>query len=268
MARETARTGRLRDRAHGYRPIAATVAAAMALGLGAGCTDSASRRYPGTGPGVVLRPNEDPVEPHNDADVAFVRAMITYHERTLELARVGEARAQRPELREIAQRLRLVQEAEVHQLTEWLDEWTGSTPSPSPSPSTSPDLFATPLGFPPIELPPLTVAPPANEPSPPTDAPSPEASSPSPSPSPRARGATPRPRGSAGAIPTLAELQEAPADQFDQLYIDAVLAHCEEALRIAETEQRQGKHEGARELATRIIQAQREEIKLLRELRK
>lgn len=257
MARVVGNIRRPRRRGHGERRITATVAAAV-LYLGVGCTPSAPSHQPGTGPGVVLGGSEEPVEPHNEADVTFAQAMIAYHEQSAELAILGETHGQKPEIRAIAQRIRLIQEAEVNQLTEWLEEWSAEAPSPSPSA----ELSATPLAFPQLTLPPITAGPPSADPSPQVRTPAADDT-----PSPRGSGATPRPRRAKEPAELLAELKAAPAHRFDQLFIDAMIAHHERAIRIAETEQLQGRHPGARELAARIVKAQRADIKQLEELR-
>ncbi|HEX2173182.1 MAG TPA: DUF305 domain-containing protein [Dehalococcoidia bacterium] len=59
-------------------------------------------------------------------DQAFIDAMIPHHQSAVAAARVAESRAQRPEIRELAQTIIRDQEREIAQLREWRRAWFGS----------------------------------------------------------------------------------------------------------------------------------------------
>lgn len=241
MGRASRGAGSLPGRGE-MRGIAGIIAAVLLLAP-AGCMEKTRDRQLGTGPGVVFgTASEEPVEPHNEADVAFARAMIEHHEHAMELVSLGETRARDPKIRTKAGQIRLVLEAEISQLTEWLEEWLAESAYLSPPVTPDADLSPDPSPTP--------------------------ASSPKADPSPTGHPATPTASVSASPDParTLAALRRSSDDRFDQLFLDALIEHQERAADITAAEQQQGRHPGARELATRIAKAQRSEIEQLRRL--
>ncbi len=70
---------------------------------------------------------EDPQELANQEpfDRAFIDEMIPHHVAAIEMARVAQENTANDEIRELAQGIVEVQEAEIAQLTEWRREWYG-----------------------------------------------------------------------------------------------------------------------------------------------
>jgi uncharacterized protein (DUF305 family) len=74
----------------------------------------------------------------NDADLAFVRALIPQHRQGVEIARIGAERASRPEMRVLASAIVTTQQDEVARLAGWLKAWQ------QPSVASSPAVVASP----------------------------------------------------------------------------------------------------------------------------
>lgn len=62
-------------------------------------------------------------------EIAFIDAMIPHHQSAIEMAQIALERSQRPELQAAAQAIIAAQQAEIDQMTAWLQEWHGATPS-------------------------------------------------------------------------------------------------------------------------------------------
>jgi len=62
-------------------------------------------------------------------EIAFLDAMIPHHQSAIEMATIALERAQDPETKSAAQAIIAAQEAEIAQMTGWLNEWYGRTPS-------------------------------------------------------------------------------------------------------------------------------------------
>jgi hypothetical protein len=70
--------------------------------------------------------------PHNDADVAFVRALIPHHREGIALA--SAAAAARPGARTLAAAIIATEQDEIVRMTSWLTAWNApAAPSASPS---------------------------------------------------------------------------------------------------------------------------------------
>lgn len=126
------------------RPLAALVPVAGLVLAGAvlfGCSetaDSAADPAPAaqTDAPRVLQPGR-PGEPartlgpgehgaagqssYNDADVAFVRAMIPHHAQALEMSALAPRNEAGPRVRALAERIRAAQAPEIHSLVGWLE---------------------------------------------------------------------------------------------------------------------------------------------------
>lgn len=63
----------------------------------------------------------------NDADSRFARQMIPLHEQALELAGLVPERSRNPEVRTLAEDVRVAREPQLEQLRVWLEEWGGQT---------------------------------------------------------------------------------------------------------------------------------------------
>jgi uncharacterized protein (DUF305 family) len=62
----------------------------------------------------------------NDADVTFAQDMIPHHEEAVEMAELAETRAQSPEVKDLAKRIKDAQGPEIETMKGWLEEWAGS----------------------------------------------------------------------------------------------------------------------------------------------
>ncbi|MEU4240637.1 DUF305 domain-containing protein [Actinoplanes sp. NPDC026619] len=69
---------------------------------------------------------------HNDADVAFVRALIPHHQQGIALA--SAAAAENPQARTLAEAIIVTQQDEAVRMTGWLTTW-GVAPPPSAAPA-------------------------------------------------------------------------------------------------------------------------------------
>ena len=78
----------------------------------------------------------------NDSDVAFARAMLAHHQRTVELAGLAAERSQDPRVRELAGRIEATGQAESATLTAWLAEWGADAGTAAPSGTVTVDLTA------------------------------------------------------------------------------------------------------------------------------
>lgn len=59
----------------------------------------------------------------NDADVAFAQGMIPHHAQAVDMADLADGRADDPEVRDLAQRIRAAQQPEIDLMESWLKEW-------------------------------------------------------------------------------------------------------------------------------------------------
>jgi uncharacterized protein (DUF305 family) len=60
---------------------------------------------------------------HNDADVAFVSAMLPHHEGAISMAELAPGRAADPRVVDLASRIQAAQGPEIATLTGWLSDW-------------------------------------------------------------------------------------------------------------------------------------------------
>jgi uncharacterized protein (DUF305 family) len=60
---------------------------------------------------------------HNDADVAFARAMVPHHEQALEMAELVPSRSSDDRVRDLARRIEKAQDPEITRMNEWLRRW-------------------------------------------------------------------------------------------------------------------------------------------------
>jgi uncharacterized protein (DUF305 family) len=64
---------------------------------------------------------------HNDTDVMYLQMMVAHHEQGLEMVRLAEERAGRPEIRTLAKAIDVTQADEVKLMTGWLKQWSAPT---------------------------------------------------------------------------------------------------------------------------------------------
>lgn len=87
---------------------------AIGLGLavlGAGC---------GNGDEPTL---EQASAAHNEADIAFAQGMIPHHHQAIEMSDMALSQSARPEVKDLASRIKAAQEPEIAKLTGWLRDW-------------------------------------------------------------------------------------------------------------------------------------------------
>jgi len=59
-------------------------------------------------------------------DRAFIDAMIPHHQSAIDAAKAAEARAQRPEIKKLAQDIVVAQQREIDQMRQWRRAWYGA----------------------------------------------------------------------------------------------------------------------------------------------
>lgn len=62
-------------------------------------------------------------------EIAFLDAMIPHHQSAIDMAQIALERGQREEIKTLAQAIITAQEAEIDQMTTWLNDWHGRAPS-------------------------------------------------------------------------------------------------------------------------------------------
>jgi uncharacterized protein (DUF305 family) len=63
-------------------------------------------------------------------DQQFIDMMVPHHEGALGMARIAQQRAERPEIRQMADDILRSQDAEISQMRQWRREWFGSSATP------------------------------------------------------------------------------------------------------------------------------------------
>ena len=61
-------------------------------------------------------------------DKAFIEAMIPHHQSAIDAARAAESRAERAEIKELAQAIIADQTREIEQMEQWRQAWYGAPP--------------------------------------------------------------------------------------------------------------------------------------------
>jgi uncharacterized protein (DUF305 family) len=62
-------------------------------------------------------------------DKAFIEAMIPHHQSAIDAAKAAETRAERAEIKELAQAIIADQQREIEQMQQWLQAWYGTAPA-------------------------------------------------------------------------------------------------------------------------------------------
>ena len=65
-----------------------------------------------------------------DFDRAFIDMMVPHHQAAVAMAELAQERAERPELKELADEIITGQEGEIEQLRDWRETWFGSSDTP------------------------------------------------------------------------------------------------------------------------------------------
>jgi len=165
---------------------------------------------------------------HASADVAFVQALIPHHREGIALA---SAVARQPAARTLAEAIIVTQQDEVVRMSGWLRDWSASAP-PSAVPSAAAPSGAAQSGAAPSGA-----------------AQSGAASS----------AAAPSAGASSSTAPSPAASDRSAADP-----IRALIAHQEEAIKLAQQEQANGTNPAALAFAKQIVESRAEEIAQLR----
>jgi uncharacterized protein (DUF305 family) len=83
----------------------------------------------------------------NDADVTFAQQMIVHHQEAIVMADMAEARAESPQIKQLATQIKSEQEPEIQTMSGWLRAWgkpvpgvTTGTVSPMPTAGETPPM--------------------------------------------------------------------------------------------------------------------------------
>jgi uncharacterized protein (DUF305 family) len=105
------------------RARGATFLICVALLLG-GCGDASGKPVAGVTSFEAAAPAEGG---HNDTDVMYLQMMLAHHRQGLEMVKLAEQRASRPELVTLAKAIDVTQSDEVRMMTGWLERWSRPT---------------------------------------------------------------------------------------------------------------------------------------------
>ena len=108
------------------RAAALAVTVVLALGVSACAADG---DHGGDHQGGVTTggPAASSSADHAEADVTFAASMVPHHLQAVEMADLVPDRTKDPEVRDLAERIRAAQQAEIERMTGWLAAW-GATP--------------------------------------------------------------------------------------------------------------------------------------------
>lgn len=119
------------------RVPAVTVGGVLTLSLIlTGCGGGTATTPPaGSGASSVAAPDSQPPTgavstEHNDTDITFAQRMIPHHQQAVEMAEIAVDRAQRAEVKTLAEQIRTAQGPEITQLIDFLNAWGAEAPAP------------------------------------------------------------------------------------------------------------------------------------------
>ncbi|GAA3541020.1 DUF305 domain-containing protein [Aeromicrobium flavum] len=72
--------------------------------------------------------SDDDAAGHNDADVAFAQQMIPHHEQAVMMSEMAQARAERPQVKDLAADIKAAQGPEIETMRGWLESWDEDVP--------------------------------------------------------------------------------------------------------------------------------------------
>lgn len=82
-------------------------------------------------PGGAISPQTGAETGSSDqVDELFINMMVPHHEGAVEMALIAQERAERPEIRQMADAIISAQVAEITQMREWKQSWFGSSDTP------------------------------------------------------------------------------------------------------------------------------------------
>lgn len=93
------------------------LAAVAVIGLGACGSDDDGGAISAEGGAEVAEAT------HNEADVTFAQSMVPHHQQAIEMADLALERAESPDVKDLAQRIKDAQDPEIKVLEGWLAEW-------------------------------------------------------------------------------------------------------------------------------------------------
>ena len=164
---------------------------------------------------------------HNEADVAFARDMVQHHAQAVAMVEMTRERDLDPEVAQLAQGIRDAQVPEIETFSDWLGEWDEEVPPTM--------LDHANAGHGSGDM---------SETMEDMD----------------------------GAMPGMMSgadmdaLQDAGAGDFQTMWLEMMIEHHEGAIEMARTEQQDGRHQPAVELAAEIEESQAAEIETMRDL--
>jgi uncharacterized protein (DUF305 family) len=168
----------------------------------------------------------------NDADVMFAQMMIPHHQQAVAMAELAPTRANDPELKDLAAKIKAAQDPEIATMTGWLNAWGKPTAAPGGQnmPGMGPSSGHNMPGM--------------------TSSPMPEMS----------------------AMPGMMsdkemdDLKAAKGTQFDKMFAQMMIAHHNGAIEMAKTEQANGSNPDAKALAAKIAADQAAEVQTLQKI--
>ena len=112
-----------------FTPAAAVLPAALfAASCASAQAPSAAPPAPTPPAAAEARADAGRARGHTEADARFLRDMIVHHAQALEMARLVPGRAARPEVRTLAERIRVSQVDEIEMMRRWLREHGETAP--------------------------------------------------------------------------------------------------------------------------------------------
>ncbi len=164
---------------------------------------------------------------HNEADVQFATEMVQHHAQALSMVDLTLGRDLDPEVAALAEEIRAAQAPEIETMTDWLVGWDEEVPATSRD-----HAHAGHGGEEGAEIEDAEMA------------------------------------GMPGMVSAdqLAALEDASAAEFEQRWLELMVAHHEGAISMAEAEQEQGRYAPAVGLAGEVVTSQTAEIETMQEL--
>ena len=163
-------------------------------------------------------------------DQQFIDMMVPHHEGAVEMARIAEQRSQRAEIRTMTSDILRTQASEIEQMKAWRRAWYGSDETPSMSKMPTVDGMQMPSGG--------------------------HAGMGSP-------GSSPQTMDMAAEVE---KLRSAP-EPFDRAFIDAMIAHHQDAIEASKAAASRAQREEIKTLAREIVDGQQREVDALRQWR-
>lgn len=126
-----------------HRAALAGVALSALLGTAAcGGADDTGGMTHGTGSSSAAGASPSADATVNDADVMFAQMMIPHHQQAVTMADLAPTRANDPELKALAAKIKAAQDPEIATMKGWLTAW--GKPTDLPSDHSMPGMSATP----------------------------------------------------------------------------------------------------------------------------